>query len=1097
MLPIDSQWYQRTVIYELHVRSFADGDGDGIGDFKGLIGKLDYLERLGVGALWLLPFYPSPQRDDGYDIADYMAIHPDYGTLSDFKRFLKESHDRGMRVITELVLNHTSNEHPWFQRARRAKPGSPHRDFYIWSDTPEKFSEARIIFKDFEQSNWTWDPVAKAYYWHRFYSHQPDLNFDNPQVRQEMLRVVNYWLGMGVDGLRLDAVPYLFEREGTNCENLPETHAFLKQLRAHVNARFPGRMLLAEANQWPEDAVSYFGQGDECHMAYHFPVMPRIFMAIWMEDRYPIIDIAEQTPTIPETCQWAVFLRNHDELTLEMVSDEERDYMYRAYARDSKARINLGIRRRLAPLMQNNRRKMELINFLLFSFPGTPIIYYGDELGMGDNYHLGDRNGVRTPMQWSPDRNAGFSRANPQSLFLPVVIDPDYHYEVVNAEAHEHNQSSFLWWMRRLISVYKSLPVLGRGDLAFVSVENIKILSMLRTLGEQRLLVVVNMSRYAQVAELDLSHLAGFTPVEVFGQTHFPIIRKEPYTLSLGPHDHFWFLLESGATQPVKASPLPSLSLAVDREHGIALRENLAALTTTVLPPAMARGMREPAVYNTLQELTVLDDLPVKTLEPGATLFMVETPLGQTAREHHLLFVSVADQNQAETFTLNSPGAVLAKLEGEGAGKILVDGFEDPLAMAALATLFSSSRKYHGQKSHFMMEFHAPLSLRKVLANLPGPVRRLNSTPHTLAYSLGNAAFLKVYRHPESGSHPEAEILNILNNAGFQGVPRLFATLSYQRRRSENMTLAVVTEFVQGAVEGTSFVMGSVERFLDEALASGLNAPGPLPSNPFSLPELTIEQKNLVDQYSLEFFRRLAQRVAHFHIIMLGLEAPTPAFVPEPISKLYLRSLYQTIRTLTHRTARSLGRMAHGKAQEPAASAASLPEEAILQHLSRLLKMEPSGMRIRTHGDLQLDNVLHLGKDFMLVDFDGDVRLPLGQRIIKRPALRDVACMILSMGITAEKALRRHLERTPSAAKELTIWMSLWRRSVGLAFFEAYLEAVRGTPLVPEQDEVVRQFLMVFLLEQLLRTLERSIEEKPDEVPALLDLTQQLMKIFP
>jgi len=1097
MLSIDPQWYQKTVIYELHVRSFADGDGDGIGDFKGLIGKLDYLERLGVGALWLLPFYPSPQRDDGYDIADYMAIHTDYGTLPDFKRFLREAHRRGMRVITELVLNHTSNEHPWFQRARRAKPGTPHRDFYIWSDTPEKFPEARIIFKDFEQSNWTWDPVAKAYYWHRFYSHQPDLNFDNPMVRQEMLRVVNYWLGMGVDGLRLDAVPYLFEREGTNCENLPETHAFLKQLRAHVNARFPGRMLLAEANQWPEDAVNYFGQGDECHMAYHFPVMPRIFMAIWMEDRYPIIDIAEQTPAIPDTCQWAVFLRNHDELTLEMVSDEERDYMYRAYARDSKARINLGIRRRLAPLMQNNRRKMELINFLLFSFPGTPIIYYGDELGMGDNYHLGDRNGVRTPMQWSPDRNAGFSRANPQSLFLPVIIDPDYHYELVNAEAHEHNQSSFLWWMRRLISVYKSLPVLGRGDLEFVRVENIKILSMLRTLGEQRLLVVVNMSRYAQVAELNLSHLAGYSPVEVFGQTHFPIIHKEPYTLTLGPHDHFWFLLENGTAKPVKASTLPSLSLAVDRERGIALRENLAALTSTVLPSALARGLREPAVSDSLQEMKILDDLPVKSREPGATLFMVETPQGQAAREYHLLFVSVAAQNQTETFSMDSPGAVLARLTNGDTGSILVDGFEDPEAMAALATLFSSSRKYHGQKSHFMVEFHAPLSLRKVLAHPPGPVRRIHSSQHTVSYTLGNAAFLKVYRHPESGSHPEAEILSILNRAGFQGVPRLLAKLSYQRPRGETMALAVVTEYVQGAVEGTSFVLGSVERFLDDVLASGLTPPGPLPSNPFSLPELTSEQQNMVDQYSLEFFRRLAQRVAHFHTILLELDAPTPAFVPEPISKLYLRSLYQTMRTLTHRTARGVERMARGKGKDTSEPVASFPEEAILMRLTGLLNMEPSGMRIRTHGNLQLDNVLHLGKDFMLVDFDGDVRLPLGQRIIKRPALRDVACMILSMGITAEKALRRHLERTPSAAKELTAWLSLWRRSVGLAIFEAYLEAVRGTPLVPKQDEVVRQLLMVFLLEQLLRTLDRSLEENPDDVSALLELTEQFLKLFP
>ncbi len=462
-------WYKETIVYELHVRSFADGDGDGVGDFAGLIDRLDYLERLGVGALWLQPFYPSPLRDDGYDIADYRGIHPAYGDLRDFRRLLREAHKRGLRVITELVLNHTSDQHPWFQRARQAKPGSPARDFYVWSDTPEKYRQARIIFKDFENSNWAFDPVAKAYYWHRFYAHQPDLNYDNPAVRQAMLKVVDFWLAMGVDGLRLDAVPYLFERPGTNCENLPETHAFLKELRAHVDERFPGRMLLAEANQWPEDAVAYFGDGDECHMAFHFPVMPRIFMALWSEDRYPAIDIMEQTPAIPESCQWALFLRNHDELTLEMVSDEERDAMYRAYARDAQARINLGIRRRLAPLMQNDRRRMELINILLLSFPGTPILYYGDEIGMGDNYHLGDRNGVRTPMQWSPDRNAGFSRANPQSLFLPVISDPEYHFERVNVETQERNPSSFLWWIRRLLAAYKAEPALGRGDLRFVA----------------------------------------------------------------------------------------------------------------------------------------------------------------------------------------------------------------------------------------------------------------------------------------------------------------------------------------------------------------------------------------------------------------------------------------------------------------------------------------------------------------------------------------------------------------------------------------------------------------------------------------------------
>ena len=494
----DPLWYKDAIIYELHVKTFYDSDGDGIGDFRGLIEKLDYLRELGVNTIWLLPFYPSPLRDDGYDIANYYDVHPSYGTLDDFRAFLDGAHTRGLRVITELVINHTSDQNPWFQKSRRALPGSPERDFYVWSDTPEKYKEARIIFKDFETSNWSWDPVAKEYYWHRFYSHQPDLNFENPAVHQAVEQVCDFWLNMGVDGLRLDAVPYLYEREGTNCENLPETHTYLKKLRAHVDQKFPGRMLLAEANQWPEDAVAYFGTGDESHLSFHFPLMPRMFMALQMEDRFPIVDILDQTPAIPDNCQWAMFLRNHDELTLEMVTDEERDYMWRVYANDPIARINLGIRRRLAPLLANSRRKMELLNTLLFSMPGTPIIYYGDEIGMGDNIYLGDRNGCRTPMQWSPDRNAGFSRANPQQLHLPVIIDPEYHYEAVNVENQQKNLSSLLWWMRRVIATRKNFKAFSRGSLEFLHPDNARVLVFLRRHENETIIVVVNLSRFAQ-----------------------------------------------------------------------------------------------------------------------------------------------------------------------------------------------------------------------------------------------------------------------------------------------------------------------------------------------------------------------------------------------------------------------------------------------------------------------------------------------------------------------------------------------------------------------------------------------------------------------
>ncbi|MBA2565210.1 MAG: maltose alpha-D-glucosyltransferase, partial [Gemmatimonadetes bacterium] len=541
--PLDPLWYKDAVFYELRVRSFFDSNDDGVGDFRGLTSKLDYLQDLGVDTLWLLPFYPSPFRDDGYDISDYMRVDPACGTLQDFRAFLREAHRRDLRVVTEVVLNHTSDQHAWFQQARHDAPGGRRRDWYVWSDTPERYPEARIIFKDFESSNWAWDPVARAYYWHRFYAHQPDLNFDNPEVRRALLQVVDFWLGMGVDGFRLDAVPYLFEREGTHCESLPETHAFLRELRAEVDARHAGRMLLAEANQWPDEGVAYFAAGDECHMAFNFAIMPRLFMALHMEDRFPLVDILEQTPAIPGACQWGLFLRNHDELTLEMVTDEERDSMYRFYARDARARINLGIRRRLAPLLGNGRRRIELMNGLLFSLPGTPVVYYGDEIGMGDNIYLGDRDGVRTPMQWSADRNAGFSRANPQRLLLPVVVDPEYHFETVNVEAQQASRHSLLWWMKRVIALRKGHRAFGRGRIEVLHPRNWKVLAYLRVHEDERILVVANLSRFVQYVELDLPADRGSTPLELFGRTEFPPLADAPLFLTLGPHAFYWFSL--------------------------------------------------------------------------------------------------------------------------------------------------------------------------------------------------------------------------------------------------------------------------------------------------------------------------------------------------------------------------------------------------------------------------------------------------------------------------------------------------------------------------------------------------------------------------
>jgi maltose alpha-D-glucosyltransferase/alpha-amylase len=540
----DPLWFKDAVFYEVYVRGFYDSNGDGVGDFAGLTEKLDYLEWLGVDCLWLLPMYASPLRDGGYDIADYYSILPEYGTLEDFRRFIDAAHARGIRVITDLVVNHTSDQHPWFIEAS-SSPDSPKRDWYVWSDTPDKYREARIIFTDTEKSNWTWSETAQAFYWHRFFSHQPDLNYDNPEVQRAMLEAVDYWLDFGIDGFRADAVPYLYEREGTNCENLPETHAFLKRLRAHIEERHPNALLLAEANQWPEDVVEYFGRGDEFHMGYHFPIMPRLFMALRQEDRRPIVEILERTPDIPENCQWGMFLRNHDELTLEMVTDEERDYLYNEYAKDRRMRLNVGIRRRLAPLLDNSHRRIQLLHALLFSLPGSPFLYYGDEIGMGDNIYLGDRDGVRTPMQWSSDRNAGFSKADFERLYFPVINNPVYGFHSVNVDSQLRYDTSLLNWMRQMILLRKEHHVFGRGSMRFVKPENRKIFAFVREYGEDRVLCVFNLSQFAQPVELDLSEFEGRTPVEMLGKTRFPPVRAgAPYQLALAPFGFYWFQLE-------------------------------------------------------------------------------------------------------------------------------------------------------------------------------------------------------------------------------------------------------------------------------------------------------------------------------------------------------------------------------------------------------------------------------------------------------------------------------------------------------------------------------------------------------------------------
>jgi maltose alpha-D-glucosyltransferase/alpha-amylase len=1088
----DPLWYKDAVIYEVHIKAFMDGNGDGIGDFPGLTSRLDYLASLGVNTLWLLPFYPSPLRDDGYDIADYYGIHPDYGTLRDFKEFLRQAHTRGLRVITELVVNHTSSEHPWFQRSRAAAPGSLWRDYYVWSDTPDIYRQARIIFKDFEYSNWTYDHVAKAYYWHRFYSHQPDLNYDNPRVRREITRVMDFWLGLGVDGLRLDAVPYLYERRDTNCENLPETHAFLKKLRAHVDGRFKNRMFLAEANQWPEDAVAYFGNGDECHMAYHFPSMPRIFMALMMEDRFPILDIMEQTPAIPANCQWAMFLRNHDELTLEMVSDEERDYMYRVYAKDRKARINLGIRRRLAPLMQGSRQRMELINFILFSFPGTPIIYYGDEIGMGDNFHLGDRDGVRTPMQWSPDRNAGFSRANPQNLYLPVVIDPQYHYEAVNVENQEANLSSFLWWMRRVIAMRKRLPAMGRGSIEFLRPDNNKVLVFLRAHGEDTILVVVNLSRFSQVASLDLSRFAGAVPVDVFSGTRFPAVTEAAYVLPLGQHGYFWLRLARGdAAVALDAAPAPHVEFSQALKSVLGPSER-ATLADELLPDHARRaglaGVRLPGT----QRVDILDAAPVGPRGLLAWLLLVEAHAltGETRTLPFLL--ALVSGEEAAAVAREDPQAVVAHVTHAGREGTLVNGFVLPALRAWWPEALRRKARLRGPAGVLVAQPESGFPLDLCAGGTCPPSHMFQDGQNNVIMVYDSKLFFKFYAALDAGAHPEAELLRQLAKVGFDHAPRLAGVLEYRPKTgAEPIVLATVQEYVANARDAYAYTLEHLDRYFEQRRAVPTSAE-PTMGSILDM-GMAKSMAGMADEFYLEMARLLGRRTAGMH---LALAAGGGAFAPEPFTKLYQRSVYQTIRNAIRQTtsllSKHLGSVPAGLRDE-AGRIVGLESES-LSAISGLLAGVLDTVKIRIHGDYRLEQLLFTGKDFVIVDFEGDPRRTLGERRLKRSALRDVAGMLFSFYAASEEGVSRQSEAHPEDAGRCAGWAWPWAEAVSRAYFGAYAAAVGDSPILPPRRARLL-LLKSFLLERAYDVLAQAVLSRPDRIAAPLSCIRLVLDL--
>ncbi|PIR19445.1 MAG: maltose alpha-D-glucosyltransferase, partial [Elusimicrobia bacterium CG11_big_fil_rev_8_21_14_0_20_64_6] len=950
-------------------------------DFIGLTQKLDYLQDLGITAIWLLPFYPSPLRDDGYDISDFFGVHPDYGTLSDFKAFLREAKKRGLRVITELVLNHTSDQHELFQKARRAPAGSPARDFYVWSDDPRKYREARIIFKDFETSNWTWDPLAKSYYWHRFFSHQPDLNFENPKVREYVFKAMDFWFSLGVDGLRLDAVPYLFEREGTNCENLPETHDFLKTLRAHVDRKFDDRMLLAEANQWPEEAAAYFGDGDECHMAFHFPIMPRLFMALRMEDCSPIVDILQQTPDITDRGQWAIFLRNHDELTLEMVTDEERDYMYRFYAKDVRARINQGIRRRLAPLLGNHRRKIELLNGLLLSLPGSPVMYYGDEIGMGDNIHLGDRNGVRTPMQWNADRNAGFSRANPQTLYLPVGIDPEYHYEAVNVDVQQNNTHSLFWWMKRVIDLRKRYKAFGRGAMEFVGCENRKILSYVRTYEDELILVVANLSRFVELAELDLSNFKGLSLVEMFGRFEFPPVKDERYRLTLGPHSFYWFRIRRPTLPEVNSALVPAQVQIVECSGAWSSLFSEGAgspMYEALRTHLRARHWFESRSHQ-IRAVHILDDAAFNCGDKYvARICLVQTDFMDAPSEIYFMPIGFAEGERAERIRQESVFSILAEIRGKGKKAcpdgILFDAVADLDFRAALLYSIRSGCRLKGRAGEIRMS--ATPGLEAVLEGAPEPDSTLAKTvQRNTSIFYGDRLILKLFRRLHVGVNLDAEIGAYLSSINFPSAPALAGEISYHPRRGESSTLAVLHGYVPNRGNAWQYTLDSVGRYFNDLLAASQESKElPAPAGPaLTIAEATPSPLSVerIGEY-LDAAQLLGVRTAELHLA-LSSDSAEEKFVPEEFGELYQRSLYQSFRNHANDSLYLLRKKIKDipEAHRPWAEAVLGEGAEIQKRLRALIGKRLTGRRIRCHGDYQLKQVLYTGNDFQIFDFEG------------------------------------------------------------------------------------------------------------------------------
>ncbi len=1079
MLDTDELWYKDAVIYQLHVKAFFDANDDGIGDFRGLTEKLDYIKNLGATCIWLLPFFPSPMRDDGYDIADYRRINPTFGTTQDFRHFVKAAHDRGLRVVIELVVNHTSDQHPWFERARRARRGSVWRDFYVWSDSDKRYDGARIIFTDTETSNWTWDPVAGQYYWHRFFSHQPDLNYDNPRVIEAVLNIMRFWLEMGVDGMRLDAVPYLCEREGTSCENLPETHGVLKIMRAVLDAEYKGKVFLAEANQWPEDVRQYFGDGDECQMAFHFPLMPRMFMAIAEEDRYPIIDIMRQTPDIPETCQWAIFLRNHDEMTLEMVTERERDNMYRIYATEPRAKINVGIRRRLAPLMENDRRRIELLTGLLLSMPGTPIIYYGDEIGMGDNVYLNDRDGVRTPMQWSIDRNGGFSRSDPARLFLPPIQDAVYGYQTVNVESQSRSPSSMINWLRKLISVRQGYKVFGRGTLNFLQPANRKVIAFVREYRDEIVLCVANLARSAQQVALDLAAFKGRVPVEMMGWSPFQTIGNDRYVLTLPGHGFYWFLLSESAQAPAWDSDVPGrlpelLTLVLPRDGaGTALgAKSLAQFERDVLPAFLPKQRWFSDKGAELRSVPVVDTVRIGDEDVVASLTIVEAV--------NRYFLPLAIGVEAEDRPAALSRATMARTRRSASSGFLYDAFAfDASALAILDVVRREQRLSSTRGGTFVgVQTQA---MREIDFGAKPRVRRMDVEQSNTSVVVAERVVLKGYRKLHAGPQPELEIARFLNTVGYLNTPPLYGYLEHIDAGGQSTSLAIVQAFVESQGDGWATTLAYLDRFFERQRS--LQA-GDVPAIPAAQNGQAKDTSDDFDYHEiyLQRIRRLGVRTAEMHRAF-ATPSGDPAFDPEPVTDEDVAAWTGRARASADKALATLERELErvpADLQQFARSLLTRHEELLRRlqigdDIARSKKL----MKTRFHGDYHLGQVLTVADDYMIVDFEGEPGRPLSERRRKASPLLDVAGMLRSInyatvagmrGVNADRA-----EDTRSLEPHALDWE---RRSVD-AFLGGYRETIAGTASYPIDAGQAKRLLELFILEKAFYEMSYELANRP------------------